>query len=960
MTVTRTETGAAMRLGPQPGELIDRSRTFAFRWNGWPYSAHPGDTIASALAASGERVFSRSYKYHRPRGLLTADFLDPGCHVQVGDEPNVRGAHRLVEAGMDVRSQNTWPSLRFDLKSVNGLAGRFLGAGFYYKTFIKPERLWPVYERVLRRFVHAGAVSPDTPHEYYDKRYAHVEVLVAGGGPAGMAAAVAAARAGARVLLVEEEHQLGGHLRWGDDAERAVRAELEEQVHAEPGIEVMTDSVVVGRWDDNGIGVLQRNLLHVAERLVEVRAGSLVVAPGLIERPYVFEGNDLPGVMLSTGVRRLVNLYAVRPGRRAVVFSANAEGDAAAADLRRAGVDVAAVVDARLRHGVVRARGRGGVQSVELTDRTRIDCDLLVTAVGWTAPTSLLDMAGARPVYRPEAARFVPDPANTPDDVLVAGGLAGDGTLEELLEHADAVGRESARRASHVRRRRYASLPTIPRDAAPEPAPAVEPVPIPELPLDAHPALFFGSHGFVDFSEDVSSKDIVSAVREGYDSVELVKRYTTATMGPTQGKLEAVNTVALVAAATGRSITEVGLPTWRPMYAPVSLGALAGRILKPVRYSPMQPWHARHGAVPLVAGQWIRPDHYGDPAAEVRAVRERVGIIDVTPIGKLDLRGPDVPALLNLLYVNKWSQLGVGRVRYGVMCAEDGVVLDDGVTGRLSEQHYLMSTTSSGAGNVWEWVERWLQTEHPEWRVHATGLTTAYASINIAGPSSRELLSRLAEGVDLRPEAFGYMHVRTGTVAGVEDCVLWRIGFTGELSYEIHVPAGYGLHVWERLIAAGADLGVVPFGVEAQRILRLEKGHIIVGQDTDGLTHGYAAGLDWAIKLEKPDFVGKLELAWQAERGGYPHLVGLRPVSGQVVPAEASQIISDGGHIVGRVTSSRMSPTLDRAICLAQLDAHLAEPGTRVTIRLPDGSDVVAEVTAHHAHVDPEGKRQRV
>jgi sarcosine oxidase, subunit alpha len=960
VALTLTATGAAMRLGPQPGEMIDRSRTLAFRWNGRPYSAHPGDTIASALAAAGERVFSRSYKYHRPRGLLTADFLDPGCHVQVGDEPNVRGAHRLVEEGMDVRSQNTWPSLRFDLKAAGGLAGRFLGAGFYYKTFIKPERLWPVYERVLRRFVHAGAVSPDIGRDHYDKRYAHVEVLVAGGGPAGMAAAVAAARAGARVLLVEEEHQLGGHLRWGDDAERAVRAELEEQVRAEPGIEVMTDSVVVGRWDDNGIGVLQRNLPHVAERLVVVRAGSLVVAPGLIERPYVFEGNDLPGVMLSTGVRRLINLYAVRPGRRAVVFSANAEGDAAAADLRRAGVDVAAVVDARLRRGVVRARGRGGVQSVELTDHTRIDCDLLVTAVGWTAPTSLLDMAGARPIYRPEAARFVPDPANTPDDVLVAGGLAGDGTVEELLDHADAVGRESARRAVHVRRRRYASLPTIPRDAAPEPAPAADPVPIPELPLDAHPALFLGSHGFVDFSEDVSSKDIMTAVQEGYDCVELVKRYTTATMGPTQGKLEAVNTVALVAAATGRSITEIGLPTWRPMYAPVSLGALAGRIFEPVRYSPMHPWHVQHGAVPLVAGQWIRPDHYGDPAAEVRAVREQVGIIDVTPIGKLDLRGPDVPALLNLLYVNKWSQLGVGRVRYGVMCAEDGVVLDDGVTGRLGEHHYLMSTTSSGAGAVYEWVERWLQTEHPEWRVHVTPVTTAYASINIAGPRSRELLGRLTEGVDLRPEAFGYMHVRTGTVAGVEDCVLWRIGFTGELSYEVHIPAGYGLHVWEELIAAGADLGVVPFGMEAQRILRLEKGHIIVGQDTDGLTHGYAAGLDWAIKLDKPDFLGRLELAWQAGRGDYARLVGLRPVRGEVAPPEASQIISDGGHIVGRVTSSRMSPTLGHAICLAQLDAHLAEPGTRVTVRLPDGSDVEAEVTAHHAHVDPGGERQRV
>ncbi|WP_246632679.1 2Fe-2S iron-sulfur cluster-binding protein [Pseudonocardia nigra] len=959
MTRTAPRTRAPMRLEPQPGELIDRSAVLEFRWNGAPCTAHPGDTIVSALAAAGERVFSRSYKYHRPRGLLTADFLDPGCHVQVGDEPNVRGAHRLVEAGMDVRSQNTWPSLKFDVKAVNGLAGRFLATGFYYKTFIKPERLWPVYEKVLRRFVHAGEVSPDTPHEYYDKRYAHPDVLVAGGGLAGMAAAVAAARGGAQVMLVEEEHQLGGHLRWGDDAARAARSELEAQVRGEPGIEVLTDSVVVGRYDDNWVGVMQRNLSHVAERLVKVRAKALVVAPGLIERPYVFEGNDLPGVMLSTAVRRLINLYAVRPGERAVVFSANPDGDAAAADLKRAGVDVAAVVDARRGQRVVRARGRGAVQSVELGDGSRIDCDLLVTAVGWTAPTSLLNMAGAEPGYRPEAARFLPDPARMPDDVLAAGGIAGDGTIGQLREHAEAVGRESARRAAHVRARLHAGLPTRPRDAEPEPAPA-PPVPIPELPLDAHPELFFAGPGFVDFSEDVTAKDLVTAVKEGYDSVELVKRYTTATMGPAQGKLETVNTVAVVAAATGRSIAETGTTTWRPMYAPVSLGALAGRTFQPVRYSPMQSWHERHGAVPLVAGQWIRPEHYGDPAAEVRAVREGVGIIDVTPIGKLDLRGPDVAKLLELLYVNKWAKLGVGRVRYGVMCADDGVILDDGVTGRLGDEHYLMSTTSSGAATVWEWVESWLQTEHPGWKVHVAPVTTAYASINVAGPRSRELLGRLAEGVDLRPEAFGYMNVRTGTIAGVEDCVLWRIGFTGELSYEIHVPAAYGLHVWERLIEAGADLGVVPFGVEAQRILRLEKGHFIVGQDTDGLTQAYTAGLDGMIKPDKPDFVGKAELAWQQERADQPRLVGLQPVDRDVVPAEASQIVSDGGHIVGRITSSRMSPTLGRAICLGQLDAHLAEPGTRVTVRLPDGRDVEAEVTAHHAHFDPEGERQRV
>ncbi|MDQ3506138.1 MAG: sarcosine oxidase, partial [Actinomycetota bacterium] len=438
----------------------------------------------------------------------------------------------------------------------------------------------------------------------------------------------------------------------------------------------------------------------------------------------------------------------------------------------------------------------------------------------------------------------------------------------------------------------------------------------------------------------------------------------TVTMGTVQGKLELVNAVAVLAEATGATIAETGTTTWRPMYAPVTLGALAGRIFEPVRYSPMQPWHERNGAKPLVAGQWIRPDHYGDPVAEVRAVREHVGIIDVTPIGKLDLRGPDVPKLLNQLYINKWSKLAVGKVRYGVMCAEDGVVMDDGVTGRLGEDHYLMSTTSSGAATVWEWVENWLQTEHPEWQVHVQPVTTAYASINVAGPRSRELIGRLTEGIDLSAQAFPYMNVRTGRIAGVDDCVLWRIGFTGELSYELHVPAGYGLHVWERLLEHGEDLGVRAFGVEAQRVLRLEKGHLIIGQDTDGLTRAYSAGLDWAVKLDKADFAGKPELVWQHAETGGMRLVGVQPVDGSIVPPEASQIVRAGRgkvlDIVGRITSSRMSPTLGRSICLAQLDASLSSPGTVLTVRLPDGRDITAQVTEQLAHVDPTGDRQQL
>ena len=946
-----------MRLAPQAGEVIDRGDPLTFSWAGNRYPAYRGDTIVSALAACGEGVFSRSFKYHRPRGLLSASFIDPGCLVQVDDEPNVRGAHRLVESGMRARPQNVWPSLEHDLGAINQAAGRVLAAGFYYKTFMAPRALWPAYQRLFRRFAPGGIAADRVAEDYYDKRYAHPDVLVAGGGPAGMAAALAAADAGAQVLLVEEEYELGGHLRWGDAPQLARLRELRQAVAASDLIEVMTNAAVTGRYDDNWVAVAQRGLPQARERLIKARAKSLVVAPGLIERPYVFAGNDKPGVMLSTAVRRLINLYAVRPGERAVVLTANADGDRAIADLERVGVEVAAVVDARRGGDLVRARGRGAVREVELLGGRVVEADLLVTAVGWTAPTALLNMAGDRPAYDPRAGRFFP--GELPNDVLATGGIAGDGTLDQLLDHARAVGREAARRAGRRRWELTRGNPTVERSLQ-EPQAGAEPVAIPAFPVEDVLSLFRSStHGIVDYSEDVSSKDIVSAVREGFDSIELAKRFTTATMGPAQGKLELVNTVAVHAEATGRSVAETGTTTWRPPHAPVSLGALAGRVFQPVAQSPIQPWHERQRAKPLVAGQWIRPDHYGDPAAEVRNVRENVGIIDVTPLGKFELRGPDVALLLNHLYVNKWMKLAVGSVRYGVMCARDGVVMDDGVSGRLAEDRYIMTTTSSGPETVWRWVDEILQTEHPQWRVHVTPMTTALASINVAGPRSRELLERLVQGVDLDAEAFPYMRVRTGTVAGVPGCFMWRIGFTGELSYEIHAPAAYGLHLWETLMEVGADLGAAPFGIEAQRIMRLEKGHFIVGQDTDGLTQAYGAGVGSLVKLDKEDFVGKTELVWAEGRDDYQRLVGLQPADGSIVPDEGCQLVEGEREIVGRITSSRMSPTLGRSICLGFVEPRLALAGTMVEVQLVDGRRVPVRVMEHHAHYDPEGVRLR-
>ena len=947
------------RLPERDGEIINRSECLTFTWNGRTYSGFSGDTIASALAADGVDVFSRGMKYHRRRGILSADHWDPNLLVQVGDEPNVRAGHRRLTDGMSVSAQNVWPSLRLDLGSLNQIVGRFLSAGFYYKTFMRPKFMRPLYQKILSRFAPGGRVYwENSSHDIYDKRYSHPDVLVAGGGPAGMAAALAAADKGASVMLVEHEYELGGHLLWGCSNDRMKAAVLESSVRDHRNIEILVNSTVTGRYDHNWVSVIDRSHPVFPERLIRARAGSLVVAPGLLERPYVFAGNDLPGVMLSGAVRRLINLWAVKPGQRAVILSANSQGDETIADLRDAGVEIVAELDARKGETIIAAQGRGRVSKVTLSDGRTVKADLLVLATGWTAPTSLLNMAGDRPVYDPIAARYFP--VSLPNEVLATGGIVGDGSIEELVEHGKSTGDLAANRALRLRHKRRKSL--IWANDPDRPAPDEIPDNRSQLLRLPHPECYRSTtHGMVDMSEDVSSKDLMQAATEGFDSIELMKRYTTVTMGSAQGKLETVNAAAVLAESHDVPLADIGTTVWRPPFAPVTLGALAGRIHEPIRRSALQDWHEAHDATPLLAGLWIRPDHYGDAYSEAENVRSNVGIIDVTPLGKLDLRGPDVPKLLELVYVNRWQKLEIGRVRYGTMVAEDGVVLDDGVTGRLSSDHWLMTTTSSGAGAVWEMLEDWLQTAHPEWNVHVTPVTGGLTSINVAGPKSRVLLERLVTGIDLSPEAFPYFSVRKGTVASVDNCIIWRIGFTGELSYELHVPSGFAIHVWETLLEVGSDLGISPFGVEAQRILRLEKGHYIVGQDTDGLTKAPSVGLGSLVKLDKADTLGLPELRAAYERDDLPVLVSLQPVDGSIVPDEACQIVAeDSNEILGRITSSRMSPTLGRSVCLGQVHPAFAISGTIVTVLLVDGSRIPVTVMKNHAHVDPEGERQHV
>ncbi|MBM3279898.1 MAG: (2Fe-2S)-binding protein [Candidatus Handelsmanbacteria bacterium] len=943
-------TDSTERLAPQAGEAIDRSRSFEFTFEGRTYTAHPGDTIASALAAAGVRVFSRSFKYHRPRGLLCGAGHCPNCLVQIGDEPNVRSCQRPAEEGMAVKAQNAWPSLDFDLLSLTKYFSALMPVGFYYKTFIRPRFLWPLYEKVLRRAAGLGKVDPHSHGEGFSKEFLHAEVVVVGGGPTGISAALAAAGQGARVLLCEEQAALGGHLRfWG--AQEALPGLLAE-LAGQPRIQVLTGTMVTGWYADHWLSAVQ------GKRLYKIRARSVVAATGAYEQPLLFAGNDLPGVMLGGAVLRLLRLYGVKPGHRAVVVAGDAQGWEVAQALRSAGVEVGAVLSGDGRDGaegfevlrgyaVAQAEGGRRLRRVVLADgqggRRRLECDLLVLGGNWAPAADLAYMAGCRAEYDADRGeyRF----AQMRPGFFAAGRVNGVPGIEGQRLDGQRAGLEAAGYLG-LGSGPVAGLAEELRQLGPTPARAWVP-----------PASGEGKN-FVCLCEDVTDTDVQTAVAEGYESPELLKRYSTISMGPCQGKMCGINALHLCARARGLSMRQAVRTTARPPTVPVSLGNLAGQHLEPVQHTPIHQWHLDHGARMMGAGLWMRPEHYGDAAAEVRAVRQGVGLIDVSTLGKMQFTGPGVGALLEKLYVNPWRRLGVGRARYGVMCNDEGVVIDDGVGARLGEEEWYLTTTSSGAAGVFELVQWWMQAGWGK-GAHLADLTEAFAAFNLAGPQSRAVLQRLTT-LDLGNGAFPYMHARQGEVAGVS-CRLMRLGFTGELSYEIHCPSGYGLHLWEALMEAGKAFGIAPFGVEAQRVLRLEKAHIIVGQDTDALADALSVGLEGVVKLDKPDFLGKRSLMRVAGAGSQQRLTGFRMMRPGLVPEEGLQIVGRRGgklEIIGWITSSRFSPTLGEAIGLCWLPSGLAgRSGAEFSI-FREGELLEARVHLG-AFYDPAGEKVR-
>jgi sarcosine oxidase, subunit alpha len=993
------------------GGRVDRGRPLRFRFDDRLYTGLAGDTLASALLANGVHLLGRSFKYHRPRGILGAGAEEPNALVTVRRDsarvtPNLRATQVELYEGLAAQSQNRWPSLELDFGAMSGLLSPFIPAGFYYKTFMWPRSAWRrLYEPKIRAAAGLGRAPEQPDPDGYSNRFAHCDVLVVGAGPAGLAAAAAAAASGARVILCDEQPQPGGSLLSepigdssatieGESAERWLTRTV-QTLASHPRVTLLARTTAFGYFPHNLLGLNQRLSDHLdrpdpnqpRERQWQVRAREVVLATGAIERPLVFPGNDRPGILLAAAARTYLNRYGVLAGSRVVLVSACDEGYRAALDLHQAGaaitiVDVrgappeGALPDAARRAGlsiethatVLATSGRLRVDGIRIQKldpsgrpagpARRIPCDLVLMSGGLTPSVHLFSQSRGKLTWDESLGAFLP--AQATERVRSAGACRGVFSLAAAVRDGARAGLTAAGDAG------FPVVGVIPE------SPSTESFAAGHLGALAQPPGARPGKAFVDWQNDVTSRDLALAAREGFRSIEHVKRYTTTGMATDQGKTSNINALAIVARELEKSMPEVGLTTFRMPYTPVSFGSFAGfargELFDPVRTTPMHAWAESQGAVFENVGAWKRARHFprdredlhAAVARECLAVRGHCGIFDGSTLGKIEVVGKDATTFMNRMYANAWTSLAVGRCRYGILLRDDGFIYDDGVVARLAEDRFHVTTTTGGAAGVLALMEDYRQTEWPDLEVWLTSTTEQWAVIAVQGPNARRVLEPLVEGLDISAAAMPHMSVARGRICGVP-LLLMRVSFTGELGFEVNVPADFGLAVWQAIYEAGRPHGITPYGTEAMHVLRAEKGYIIVGQETDGTVTPDDAGLSWAIGKNKPDFVGKRSLQRPAMSApDRKQLVGLLTRDPQHVLEEGAQVASGPRRTaserpIGHVTSSYHSATLGRSIALALLSGGRSRIGETLYVPMPEG-DVGVQV-ASAVFYDPQGSR---
>jgi sarcosine oxidase, alpha subunit family, heterotetrameric form len=987
---------------PGKGRLTP-ARTARFTFDGTSYTAIEGDTVASALIANGIHLAGRSFKYHRPRGILTAGPEEPNALLDVSRDaarrqPNVRATVQEVFDGMVTSSQNRWPSLSFDIGAINDAFSMFFAAGFYYKTFMWPKAAWhKLYEPFIRRAAGLGVAPKEADPDRYANRYAHCDVLVVGGGAAGLAAALAAAEAGAKVIICDEQPEVGGAFHYdtgatvdgqnGYDWAQATAAKLA----AMENVTLLTRTTAFGYYNHNFVALAERVTDHVAkpeknqprERLWQVRAKRVILATGAIERHMVFSNNDRPGILLAAAGRTYLNHFGVSVGAKVGVYTAHDSAYEAAIDLKKAGVSVPVIVDCRENpgaavlaearslgievltgHSVIDTSGRLRVKSIKIqrngggSSRT-VEVDALLVSAGWTPSVHLFSQSRGKLKFDAANQRFLPD-VYAQESVCI-GACNGTDDLQALLDEATAAGASMAAAAGAAGSagtklsgsNAYAwtgGMIGAAEGAGPD---------------DSVKA-------FIDFQHDVCAKDIRLAVREGMHSIEHIKRFTTNGMASDQGKLSNMHGLAIAAEMLGKEIPQVGLTTFRAPYTPVTFGTLIshsrGDLFDPTRKTPLHDLEVAAGADFEDVGNWKRAWYYPKPGEDMHAavnrecktVREIAGVFDASTLGKIEVVGPDAAKFLNLLYTNAWDTLKPGRCRYGIMTREDGFVYDDGVVGRLAEDRFHVTTTTGGAPRVLHHMEDYLQTEFPELKVWLTSTTEQWAVIAVQGPKARDIIAPFVEGIDISNEAFPHMSVAEGKFCGVPTR-LFRVSFTGELGYEINVPADFGASVYEQVWKRAESMGACQYGTETMHVLRAEKGYIIVGQDTDGTLTPDDSGYGWAVSKKKTDFVGIRGLKRpDLVRDGRKQLVGLKSKDGKSVLIEGAQIVADPNQpkpmtMLGHVTSSYWSENLGHPIAIAMIAGGRSRMGETLYVPMKDKT-VAVEVT-DTVFYDKEGAR---